>query len=865
MNLVERATQLDELCAALGRAGQGHGLSVLLSGEAGVGKTSLLKAFTDRIGAKARVFEGRCDELSTPRTLGPFRDIARDCGGRLGDAAIDDRDSFIDALVAEMGFAQRPAVVIVEDAHWADHASLDIIRYLARRMATLPALLVVSYRDDELSDDHPLRLVIGSLAGTAVLRMPLVGLSDESVAELARAAGLAPDTIVATVGGNPFYLSEVLAEPVAAVPASVRDAVLARVLSLPVACRLALEQLAVVPTEVETSLLTALVDVPAALEPAERRAMVTIGYHGLRFRHDIARRVIEMSMSRSRQAAAHRRVLEALVAAGAESSRLVHHALGAGDEDAVARFAFSAATEAAHAKSHAEAMAFARLVLDRGDNLSSTERATLHGIAASALHDLNRFPEAAAHADEAVKAWHEAGTAPAGLAEALLISARMSTLLADPASARAKSVRAVEILTPLGPSRMLALAYSTIASRDTLLGEFEDAEMWSERALSMAARVGSDDVLAHALGYRGVAKATLGDASGMDDLKEAVAAALRLDLADYVTVSAHNLSVMLVRGGRLAEAKEYLDIAERVAAENRLGAARYRIEGQQCHLVMLQGSWDEAERRLRRLLDTADDAGANAVNPLCFLGRIRARRGDPVAADFIARAWDLAAACGEDQKRSIAAGARMELNWLTGDLAAVQATGAELLPVAIRTRHHLVRGEVLRYLRRAGVDVAPFPECPAPFAAGIAGDWERAARLWEEEGNPYERALELSESPDPTTVTVALEILDRLGAVATAAIIRRRLRSAGVAGVPRGPRSTTRANPGRLTDRQLEILALLDAGCTNSEIAERLFLSTRTVDNHVAALLRRLGVTSRREAGAVAARAGLLRRDGEPG
>src|SRR5215475_6201586 len=367
MSLVERVAQLDELCAALNQAGQGHGRTVLLSGEAGVGKTSLLRAFTDIAGARARIFEGRCDELQTPRTLGPFRDIARDRGGALGGANIDDRDAFIDALVAEMSFAQRPAVVIVEDAHWADHASLDIVRYLARRMADLPALLLVSYRDEDLPDDHPLRRVMGSLAGSAVVRLPLHGLSDESVAGLAFAAGLDPDSVVAAVGGNPFYLSEVLAEPGAAVPASVRDAVLARVLSLPAPCRAALERLAVVPTEVETSLLAALVDDPTALEPAERRGMVTLGYHGLRFRHDIARRVIELSMSSSRRAAAHRRALTALVDAGAESSRLVHHALGAGDDRAVARYAFSAATEAAHARSHAEAVAFARLVLDRDD------------------------------------------------------------------------------------------------------------------------------------------------------------------------------------------------------------------------------------------------------------------------------------------------------------------------------------------------------------------------------------------------------------------------------------------------------------------------------------------------------------------
>jgi DNA-binding NarL/FixJ family response regulator len=130
--------------------------------------------------------------------------------------------------------------------------------------------------------------------------------------------------------------------------------------------------------------------------------------------------------------------------------------------------------------------------------------------------------------------------------------------------------------------------------------------------------------------------------------------------------------------------------------------------------------------------------------------------------------------------------------------------------------------------------------------------------LWEEAGNPYEQARELSESPDVTVVLRALGLFDRLGARAAASMIRRRLHAAGVRGVPRGPRTTTQANPGRLTDRQLEILALLDEGATNGEIADRLFLSRRTVDNHVSALLRRLGVTSRREAAGAAA--GIQRR-----
>jgi DNA-binding CsgD family transcriptional regulator len=275
-------------------------------------------------------------------------------------------------------------------------------------------------------------------------------------------------------------------------------------------------------------------------------------------------------------------------------------------------------------------------------------------------------------------------------------------------------------------------------------------------------------------------------------------------------------------------------------------------------VLLLEGSWDEAERRLRRLLQRSEDPGANLVNPLAFLGRILARRGDPEAAGLIERAWRLASATGEDQKMAIAAGARIELAWIEGDDDGVRAIGGELLELAVRAQHRYLWGEVLRYLRRVGEPVVPFDGCLAPFADGITGDWAAAAAGWERIGNPYHQALELTEAPDLEVALRGLGMLDRLGAVATASLVRRRLRRAGARGIPRGPRATTRANPGQLTDRQLEVLALLAEGSTNAEIAARLYLSQRTVDNHVAALLARLGVSSRHDALAVATGLGLL-------
>jgi DNA-binding CsgD family transcriptional regulator/tetratricopeptide (TPR) repeat protein len=859
MKLLERHAQLRDLHSALERAGQGRGTTVLVAGEAGIGKTWLLRAFTAQAAATARVLLGSCEDLLAPRTLGPFRDMARDAGGALTTLAGQDRDAFIDALLDEMSFRQRPAVVIVEDAHWADDASLDIIRYLGRRVERLPAMLVISYRDQELTEEHPLRHIIGALAGPAVLRMELEGLSDAAVAQLAAAVGLEPGPVVAAVGGNPFYLTEILAAPGATIPPSVRHAVMARFSPLPPSCRSAMEQLAVIPAEAEAWLAAALLDDPAVLEPAERRGMLLSSQARVRFRHELARRVVELSLPRSRRVDYHRRVLAALVAAGSEPSRLVHHAVAARDADAVARYAVAAASEAARAEAHREAAAFARLALEQGPLLDQLEVARLHGVAALALYAVNRFGEAAEHADRAVQLWDASGSTALELGQALLISARISTLLADPTAARAKALRARDILEPLGPSHALALCYSTLGAQDALQARFEAAAPWLERALELAGRTDSMDVVTHALGYRGLARVSLGDEGGLADLRRAVETADRLGHGDYLTVAAHNLAIVLIRSGRVLEAEPYLDLGERAAREHGLDHALFRIRAQQAYVLLLRGAWDQAERRLRRLLEQADDPGANLVNPLAFLGRILVRRGDPEAATLIERAWALAAATGEDQKMAIAGGSRIELAWLQGDEAAVRAIGAELLAVATRARHARLRGEVLRYLRRAGESVEPFPGCLPAFAAGISGDWATAARLWEQTGQPYEQALELTEATDPAVALGGLSILDRLGAVATAGVVRRRLRQGGVRRVPRGPRASTRANPGRLTDRQLEVLALLAEGHTNAEIATRLYVSRRTVDNHVAAVLTRLGVGSRNDAVTVAAGLGLLR------
>lgn len=860
--LLERDDELRRMQDALALARHGRGTTVLVSGDAGIGKSSLLRAFAEAAGVDGRVrlFVGGCEDLLTPRTLGPFRDMLRDAG--LAAPVVDgrpDRDAYLEVFLSEMSFSQRPAVVMVDDAQWADDASIDVIRYLGRRIERQPALLVVAYRSGELAERHPLRRVLGVLAPPTTVRLELPALSDAAVTRLAEEAGAEAGPLIAAVGGNPFYLTEVLAAAGTGVPVTVRDAVLARVRALPEDTVAALHLIAVVPDHVDEAFVISRLGSSAAVGPAESLGMVTALAGRIQFRHELARRAVEESLTAATRRQLHRGVLEWLTAAGAEPSRLVHHAAAAGDHEALRRFAPVAAREAAAAEAHSETLAFSRLALDHEDGLAEQTTAELHGLAAQACYALNRFGEAQRHAALALELAMATGAGAETIGAALLVSSRMRTMVGQPERARAEIEQALSVLEPLGRSPALAHAYGMMGNLEALEANCAQAVAWSQRAIEEASGLGRLDIEAHARIYLGLARVGQGNLAGLADLRLAIELARGLEHGEYRCRAAMNVATALIWLGRHPEALPYLDIAEDAAREHGLDHLGFHVRSQRCHVQLFLGHWAEAERVLRLHVTTDRDPASVLALPLAVLGRLLARRGDPTAGDMVARSWEIAQRSRQVHRLAIAGGAVIEYAWLHGDDATVREVSDRLRPIAQRANLSYLHGETLRYLRRIGVPVVPFDGAPPGFAAGVAGDWETAAAAWARAGNPYEQALELTDSPDPEVALGGLRRLDRLGAVGTSDLVRRRLRRQGIAGIPRGPRVATRANPAGLTSRQLDVLTLLDEGLTSGEIAERLYLSRRTVDNHVAGILSRLGVATRRQATAAAAARGWLR------
>jgi predicted ATPase len=382
VELLERQEFFGELEAILSDVVAGNGRFVLVSGEAGIGKTSLLEKFTAAHKAQVRVLWGACDALFTPRPLGPLYDIAHETQGDLLERLEEEapRASIFSAALDELENEHTPSITVIEDVHWADEATLDLLKFLGRRINRLGSMIVVTYRDDQVGVDHPLRQVMGDLPNRAVKRLLLSPLSAAAVDALAASAGRSIEDLHAVTGGNPFFVTEVLASKDSGVPVTVRDAVLSRAARLSPAARSVLELVAVVPARTEMWLLDNTISPDGStLEECVSAGMLRCDVQTISFRHELARLAVEDSIPAARRQRLHHLVLKALLSGGAAAplARIVHHAVQAGDRAAVLKHAPVAARQAAALNAHREAASHYRSALKYPDGLAPHERAGL--------------------------------------------------------------------------------------------------------------------------------------------------------------------------------------------------------------------------------------------------------------------------------------------------------------------------------------------------------------------------------------------------------------------------------------------------------------------------------------------------------
>jgi DNA-binding CsgD family transcriptional regulator/tetratricopeptide (TPR) repeat protein len=860
MELLERQTQLEELARHLREAGTSAGKVVFVSGEAGAGKSVLVEQFAQQAPRAARVLWGHCDALETSRVLGPVNEVLAGLSALPGTARESGvpREHLFSGLFERLSPPHPLSIVVLEDLHWADEATLDCVHFLGRRIQRTRCLLIATYRDDEAGPTHLLRGVLGELTGQHAARIHLPPLSLAAVKQLSQGTRHDPQQVYQVTGGNPFFVREVLSAPMEVVPESVRDAVQARLMQCSPPARDLAELVSLVPGRTEPWLTrTILGDVGAAADEAVAHGLLRYQDQSLAFRHELGRLAVESTVPRARAQALHRSILRSLIEHDADLSRLVHHASRAQDVKALLEFAPRAAEQAARAGAHREAVAHLATVLRQADSLSAPERARLLELHATQCDMTNEVSASLASATQALTLWRELDDV-AAQGRVLVLIAWLHWKSGQTALANRHVAEAIALLETLAPTRELAMAYSARSQRAMTSQRTEEALEFGRRALDLAVQFGDHSVRAHALNNIGTALMASGDATGLAQLEESLAVALEHGLQHHAGRAYSNLVSNAVRMHLsdvavryLAEGLEYCDLHE-------IQDGLFYTRAYGAHFELNSGRWDQAACMAAKLLEHHALSIAQRVPALTVLALARARRGDPGVDPLLDEAARLALPTGELQRIGPVAAARAEVAWYRGDLQRVAEEAAIGLKAAVGHREWWFQGELGYWARRAD----PASQLPAyvaePYALMIAGDWKAAAAAWQQLRMPYERALALADGPEEA-LREALGILEQLAAGPLAAIVRRRLRELGVRGIPRGPRASTRENPAGLTSREVQVLALLVHGHTNAELAQRMHVSAKTVEHHVSAILEKLDVHSRTEAVAAGFGLGILK------
>ncbi len=510
--LVEREKPLASLAGFAHEAAQGRGSVVIVSGEAGIGKSALMRSFMTSAQSCGKNLSGGCEALFTPRPLGPLQDMASGLDAKVAQLldVSAPQDRLFPAVLEALQSVTGCTLMVFEDVHWADKATLDLIKYLGRRVALLPCMLVLTFRNDEVNSDHPLAQVLGDLPSHVTHRIMLEPLSGQAVAKLARAAGRPAADLHAITGGNPFFVTEVLGrtgDAEAAIPVSVRDAVWARLSRFTVEERRLLEVMSIVPGSVDPALLGTLwgegYAQPVATCLARGVLVQESGGH-LRFRHELARKATLERLTLSEQKALHGKVEEAMAAGEAAGnpvslSARVHHASGAGNAERVLQIAPRAAAEAAKLGAHQQAASHLETALAHVEQASPELAARLYedwsyeaGIALA----INDAIIEARH--KAIAIWRKLGRADkVGLNLRWL--SRLHWYRGEAALAQTYIAEALAELEALPPSAELAMLYSATSQMHMLHDRTDEAIAWGRKAMALAEQLGETETRIHAL------------------------------------------------------------------------------------------------------------------------------------------------------------------------------------------------------------------------------------------------------------------------------------------------------------------------------------------------------------------------------
>lgn len=834
---------------------------VLLSGEAGVGKTSLIKHFTNNLNDENEILWGACDALFTPRPLGPLHDIAYQLKSDLLKM-LENEEKRVSIFSAFLDYLVRTSylkVIVIEDIHWADESTLDFIKFLSRRISKTKSMLILTYRDDEIDYNHPLHSFLGDLPHDQMTRIRLYPLSEAAVSALMQIAGVKNDKLYKRTGGNPFYVTEVLASKNEELPLSIKEAVIARTSKLPTKTRDLLNIISVIPSKIELELLRSLFSgVEDHIDQCISQALLVTDKKTISFRHELARLAILNSIPEMKKMQLHQKVLNILLESDSKLSllaRIVHHASHAKDKNAIIKYAPLAARQASMLDSHREAAANYLTAIEYSDKLSTEKILELYE---------GRYSECllTGQISEAIKACEAKQKILEQLSEPLQLGlnyaklAGLMRLSGGYANSNEYSEKAIKILEMLPASVELAMAYSTRSSIFASSAKPDLAIELAEKAIRLAKKFSESEIEIHALTNIGLAKMYTYDDSGESVLKKSLTKALQKGFDGEASRIYINLGLTQMAIKNYPKAHQYFNEGISHCIEKDMDMHRLNMIGSQAKVSLDYGNWDDAVEKAEFVIKQKYASFCHTIVPYSVIGLIRARRNDPHALEKFDEAICSSLQRGECSSNAIVA--KAEAYWIADKFDQVMEEMEISYQIILESNHPWKIGELAFWLWKGG-RLNKIPGTIAkPYYLHITGDWPGAATVWRKLKFPYHEALALADG-DEEKKRKALTILESLGAIGTINLLKRQMREAGIKKIPMGPRKSTKANPAGLTGRQLDVLKLLTDRLSNAEIADKLFISPKTVDHHISAILLKLDVSSRTEAALYAHESGIIK------
>ena len=841
--LVEREAALAALRRALDEAISGAGRVVIVRGEAGIGKSALVRAFIDDLHPGTRVAAGTCDGLATPRPFAPLEDMVQALGAELGALLDGDEASHgsVARWVRDRLARSGPGVLVVEDVQWGDEATLALLQFLAGRLAGLTTLMILTCRDDE-GLTPVVERTLGRLATIpGVRQLSLPRLTRAGIAAIASGSGADIDELVRLTGGNPLFVGEVLRSADGGrVPVSIRAAIRARIATLGPRARRALDAAAIAGPHAEPWLVAVLAgeDVLGVDDGIREGLLRKDGT--LAFAHELTRLVVLDEMPVIRGIALHRRALDTLRRAGStDSARLAHHAEAAADAAAVVEHATAAGRRAVAMSALREAMMQFRRGLRFAGHLDGPRRADLLERLSYVLYLRNELAEAYELGREAVSLRRAAGDVPA-LGSSLSALAMVAWLTLRGTEAWSLAREAVALTEPLGDSHELGMAWATVGRLGVGAGFHDEVRASSRRALEIGERRGDAEVRAIGLANLGTMQLSAGDPAGYARLEESLRFGRECGVAEVIDRALNNLGACATIRRELRRADAYFTTLEEFGERSEI--VRCSIDAPRAEITLGLGDWAAAERYAEAggcARDPIDRALSNVV-----LARLAVRRGDGDVDRLLAEPRELLARLETTQVRWPLLSVLAERAWHGGNLAALEPELRDGYDEACRQGDEWAIGELGRWLWVLGVLGEIDERAALPYRLEVSGDVAGALGEWDRLELPYEAAMCVAQGGDLEGLRRAHRDLVRLGAAATADRVRARIRALG-GGAPRGPRRTTMEHPDGLTDREAQVAALLARGHSNAQIGAQLGMTAKTVAHHTSSVLAKLGLDRR--------------------